>query len=447
MTSEVASGGLAQLIIEYIKNREVDRLEKFDKETEKKLNSAEPAQFAELKAQTMKAREEEVNKYKPSRWMADAAQRAKQLKFVTHSLKFIHSDAKGTNLYYMAGSGVDSSYIGSMSIHNLEYDVVGNAAALDVGKMLLLDLDGTPVIDFIKRSDPSVFHAIAESESQALEWVDGFSQVFQASEIASHKFAKQIFWPLENNQYHLLMPLYATSFAHEIYRTIRDERFSEESKDAREKRRKSAYSEKPDIRYINTAIQSYGGTKPQNISQLNSQRYGKSYLLSTAPPIWRDQNKPPINIDSIFSRYFERRVYPYLKSIRNILQKYIDRDSNMWMQMARDRGLDDIVSSILNLSASIQMLPAGWTDHAECKLPREEQLWLDPKRQQFDEEFRLEREMGEWQGAVARNFSRWLAGKLETKDMAFGAVEQREFRALIEPELNHNLKSIEGIVL
>lgn len=60
--------------------------------------------------------------FQPATWLADAARRAAQIQAVTHLLKPIHPEAKGTNLYCPPAT-LGSEFAG---------DVVGNAAALDV---------------------------------------------------------------------------------------------------------------------------------------------------------------------------------------------------------------------------------------------------------------------------------------------------------------------------
>lgn len=78
-------------------------------------------------------RQKAIDGFKRSTWLEDAARRVKQLKVVTHSLKPIHPDAKGTTLNV---NPVDLPSLDEVGSHVLrtgyELDVVGNAAALDV---------------------------------------------------------------------------------------------------------------------------------------------------------------------------------------------------------------------------------------------------------------------------------------------------------------------------
>ena len=47
--------------------------------------------------------------------------------------------------------------------------------------------------------------------------------------------------------------------------------------------------------YASLAVQELGGTKPQNISQLNSERRGDNYLLASLPPVWKTVAVQPVH--------------------------------------------------------------------------------------------------------------------------------------------------------
>ena len=80
-------------------------------------------------------------------WIDDAARRVTQLQAVTHSLKPIHPDAKGTNLYTVPVKMRVHELLGSHCLGlEFEDDVVGNAAALDVYKFLSLSFRRTQIV-------------------------------------------------------------------------------------------------------------------------------------------------------------------------------------------------------------------------------------------------------------------------------------------------------------
>lgn len=59
--------------------------------------------------------------------------------------------------------------------------------------------------------------------------------------------------------------------------------------------------------------------------------------------------------------------------------------------------VDDIIVQLFAVVEGIQREEwQGWTSHQECELKRAQQLWLDPYRCRDDEEFKFEREGGDW---------------------------------------------------
>lgn len=91
---------LSAKIAEYIEERARDKLEKFDKEAEKRRQPiSSEVELAELNRELAEKRQQEQQRFSPANWLTDAALRASQIQLVTHALKFTHSDAKGTSLY------------------------------------------------------------------------------------------------------------------------------------------------------------------------------------------------------------------------------------------------------------------------------------------------------------------------------------------------------------
>lgn len=436
---------LTEIIIDYINSRKQDRLEKFDKETEKALKSADVESVAEIERERSELRAEVEARFKPAVWLSDAASRAKQLQLVTHALKFTHSDAKGTSILANQFCG-ERTFVGTHSLESPEIDIVGNAAALDVGKLLMLDNgEGGRLVHYIQSNDMSPFESLAESSEQLTSWLNGFKLAITAKDPSSHKLVKQVYWPLDNGEYHLLSPLFATSMAQSLYERVHDARFSKEQKAARDARRAEAFSKVTTVEYPNLAIQAFGGTKPQNISQLNSNRGGRGYLLSSAPPMWESQDNPPLKVKSVFRGPFSRIVYSKLKGLQKFLVANLKNRSTWKIRTERARRIEDIVDSLVAYSAGVRSFPAGWTTNPECYLPWHQKLWLDPKRRELDTEFSEAFERKEWQSLVAEDFSRFLNRELEKNtEIPTGDVEFQQWKVLTAQELRLMKDDVEG---
>ncbi|MEX8519850.1 MAG: type I-F CRISPR-associated protein Csy1 [Leptothrix sp. (in: b-proteobacteria)] len=318
-------------------------------------------------------------------WIDDAARRVGQIQAVTHSLKPIHPDAKGTNLYSPPQALPALPLVGSHCLGaDFAGDVVGNAAALDIYKFLKLAHQGRSLLELVLARDADLAAALSDDPAQAEDWMDAFAGITQArGRLASHTNAKQLYWltgddPHDDASFHLIAPLYASSLAHQVYLTIQDDRFSEEAKAARQARRDGEFSERPVREYPQLAIQQLGGTKPQNISQLNSERRGNNCLLASLPPIWKSAAvTPPLGTESMFRRY-ERRpeVRRLLKTLLDFLKS--DPARNIETREYREELVNGLIDELLQFSAELRSLPAGWSETPECRLGSAEKHWLDP---------------------------------------------------------------------
>jgi CRISPR-associated protein Csy1 len=237
-----------------------------------------------------------------------------------------------------------------------------------------------------------------------------------------------------NESYHLIAPLHATSMAHELYTRITENRFSENSVAARKAKRENKSSEHSVIGYPNLAVQKFGGTKPQNISQLNSRRKGTTYLLSCQPPKWENQLTPPQQHKNQFFKQYRQIVASKIKELKKLLiTANIIEKNNVHIRNKRARLIGELVDSFILYSMKIQQLKqfSGWSK--TCKLSRAQQLWLDPYYD--DKDFQQERETNNWQEEIADNFAVWLNKQLETKQLKMDDDTHHEWKKSLKHEL------------
>lgn len=424
--------GLSALIAEYVAGRATVRLEKFDKETAKQSQLARDA--ATLAAERKKVAE----RYEPVHWLTDAALRAKQIQMVTHALKFTHTDARGSSLYAPGASlrtdGVENGVpLSTASLTKPVIDAVGNAAALDVAALLQLTFDGKTLISHIEQGDPSPLQSFAKNEQQLAEWMAGFKLVLSGNEPSSHKYAKQLYFPIADGSYHLLAPLYSSSLAQAVSSRIAASRYPDEVKVVRKAKKEGKYHSATVVEFPNTAVRSFGGTKPQNVSQLNSSQGGKSFLLSCAPPHWEALAKPPLGVKSVFSRnHFGWWVRREIRTLREYLQHKLDKSSVLTIRDRRAEYVELVLDQLVQYGAEIRNLAghSGWSALPESKLPLAEQLWLDPQRALQDDAFARELEKNDWQAVVADRFALWLNYRLKNEKMTMGDAEHVQWKKL-----------------
>lgn len=432
-------GTLSAAIAEYINQRKQTKLEPLQKALNKVLEkSDDPIAIAAAKAEYREKADPIETAYDPVEWLTDAAKRAKQISLATHAAKFTHSDAKASSMLINHYQMSDSSYLVTRHLPNPAIDAVGNAAALDVARLLKLEVNGETLIDQLQQKSVAALSEFTQDKELLEEWRKGLTLALGDEKLSAHTLTKQLYFPVFNgeDEYHLLCPLYSSALANELYGKIRQSRFGE-SKEIRDAHKKGIYDERFDVRFPATAVQMFGGSKPQNISQLNSERHGQGFLLNCAPPSYQAQTKPPASSKTLFNRQFGWRTSHLVREFKAFLTGLTEKDRNFKTRYQRDYFyVKPLIDSLLNFACEIQTIPecAGWSSKPECNLKRAHQLFLDLDNP--DEAFQQERDKGEWLDVVAGDFANWLLHKLETKEhYLLGDVEQRYFKKLCLNEL------------
>ncbi|MCV4282798.1 type I-F CRISPR-associated protein Csy1 [Pseudomonas capsici] len=394
-----------------------------------------------------------AGKYDYATWLADAARRVAQIQAVTHVLKATHPDARGSSLHVVPQSRHQHVEMGTHVLGEVYADdIVGNAAALDVYKFLKVEVEGRRLLDWLQANDADLLNALSDDEATAHEWASAFKGLIRpASTLTSHTMAKQVYWnvsgePTDNSGFHLLQPLFASSLAHAVHQDINDARFGEASKEARQARREEKLYDGQYRDYRNLVTRKLGGTKPQNISQLNSERGGVNYLLASIPPNWKRDRQPDfLNIETAFDRFrYFAGVPEQIEALCTLLKK--DTPRILPTHDARKS-----IEKELNLSlaafglTSREQLEPGWSRHPDCDLPLCEQLWLDPGRIALplrddhldeDQAFIAAFKRNDWPDQVAQRFGQWLNAILRNTGLPVGDVEQRHWtkQAIIEAD-------------
>jgi len=382
-------------------------------------------------------RDKLLKEYATETWISDAARRVGQIQQVTHALKFSHPDARGTSLSSLGNPDAGVSLVGTHTLaENAAPDFVCNAADLGVLKFLRLEVDGKTILERAASADPALLDALPGDEAQSREWMQAFAGVTNPQgDLASHKLAKQLYWPLEDGEYHLLAPLFPSSLVHRVWETIREDRFGEDAKAARQARKDKRHHDTVLHEYPDLAILKFGGTKPQNISQLNSERHGEAYLLAALPPSWvSDSIRPPLHTDSIFGPYLNRPLLRLTTTLREFLLKVQDRN-NVHIRAKVTELVQAISDEVIQAAARLQELPPGWSAGADCKLVDAERYWLDPYRAIDDDAFAGQRAASDWRATICERYGNWLNARIGGDRLPVGDPEQTEWRSALEQEL------------
>ena len=187
-------------------------------------------------------------------------------------------------------------------------------------------------------------------------------------------------------------------------------------------------------------MQNFGGSKPQNISQLNNERHGQTFLLNCAPPKWKRVASPPVSCSSLFGRELSFKTAALIREFRLFLENLREDEKNVHVRRQRDNAyLLPIIDTVLNHGAVIQMMTdhAGWSNCDECKMKSSHALWLDVYNS--DETFQKNREKGDWLILIATDFAGWLMHNLKSRKERYvlGDSEYTHFSQLFLHQLKH----------
>jgi CRISPR-associated protein Csy1 len=405
---------LSDAIANYIEQRKQVKLEPLQKVLNKVLEASDEITIAEAKVVYVKAAGPVEHKFNHKNWLTDAAKRAKQLSLATHAPKYTHSDSKSSSIFVL-DFDIKGNYLVTSRLETIQQDFSGNSASFDVASLLKLTVNNESLISQLQDNFVTALSVFTDDSEQLLQWVEGFKLALGDEKLSSHTLSKQLYFPISDEGYHLLCPLFSSVLSHKLYYKVTSTRFGDAPKDVREARRKGFYHEQTDIAFPNTAVQNFGGSKPQNISQLNSERYGQSFLLNAAPPKWQSQTKPPVHFSTLFNRQFSFRVGLLLREFKTFLANLRSDERTFKVRYKRDQHfILPIIDELMNYAASIQIMPSAWSLDQDRKLKVEHALWLDVCNP--DESFQREREKGDWLPVVAADFASWLKRQLKNDE-------------------------------
>ena len=390
-----------------------------------------------------------ANKYCANNWIAKAANEAISVNFATHVAKLTHSKIDSPSLYDVISSS--KKYIlttASLTDKTIDGAVTGNQFA-PIFQFLELELKGRKLAAVFANDTNIALEKFALNSKELAIWNAKFKKVLLGEKPSSHSLSKQVYFPLdlENiknpNSYHLLCHMKSSSLAHAIYKTI----FDECQKELKELRKIAKYSERPVLSFIKNARISVTASNHSNASQLNGKRGGKLHLFSTQPPNWQSQLKPPIYKKSLFDFFLIQSINIDIDYLRDYLLRFERIELSIKNPQRRkwiEKWVANVIDELLNYAATIQTLPAGWTNTENIKLKLEHQYFLDPDR--ADEDFQNGRKASQWQTAICNDFSRWLNRRLVGKDKKFTpqAEHSQLWAALLEQPLREYNQMIEA---
>lgn len=217
---------------------------------------------------------------------------------------------------------------------------------------------------------------------------------------ATDTHLRQVYFPIAEGEYHLLSVMPSSCLALEMYQRIR----------AINGHKINCYDKtsedygKPCEEVTGLTMIGFGGSKPLNISALNSRNRGKAYLLSSLPPSLQEVKvripKSDFFKESIWYKSQKIKLYQlhaYMKSTRNNLKV------RRGIRALVHKIMDDVIFTAYQIRATGD----GWSDDEKyANLPHAQKIWLD-------DIYKEKRKDNDWLQEIAGSFARWVIASYE----------------------------------
>lgn len=373
-------------------------------------------------------------------WLPNASKRAGQISMATHPCTFSHPSARKNKNGYVTSiiANVEKKEDGFLRTGNVEVqqDALGNAAALDVHKFLtLLMPDGKQLIEHIQEESQLAIDLLTINTKSYEELRGEFlAMVTSLPELVTSSKIKQVYFPVEDG-YHLLSILSNSGMVFELRKRLDKIQFGEDEegkellKALRNSKRNSEFAEDGYREIYNLTTIGYGGTKPQNISVLNSKNGGKSQLLYSMPP---ELDKRKIHFPK--TDFFKNSISMWeFKETFFALDKIYKADyNNVNIREGRDYRYVEIIDRIIDKMWAIRSVSKKQYYEKNSKLKHHQKVWL---HHAYEEEREKE---DEWLEKIMKEIARWIidvgykkvVGKKE--HIKFGKAEYLHVLTLLE---------------
>lgn len=360
---------------------------------------------AKDQAETAALEQQAVDRFSLAQWLPDAAKRVGQLSMVSHPSKFSHPSAKTSSVIAHAEYNADG-YLRSGNLH-YPLDVFGNAAAMDVYKFLSIHLsNGKTVLDNLEQQNELIKSIFTISTANFDDLRNHFLVIKKSGDDnRTDHLVKQVYFPLGEGKYHLLSLLTPSGVLTELKAHIDKLRFSDETKQAKESRKNNQFHESGFADIYDLTITAYGGTQPQNISVLNSQNAGRSYLLSSVPPTLEKRSIRLPKTDFFAQCLYRNNFQESYIHLHKLMQLDIN---NINVRTAIRNIIQFLIDQVLLAAFRIRQYEAGWSNaDYYAGLPLIQRIWLD----EINIDKRVEND--DWRDELSREIARWILRSYE----------------------------------
>ena len=360
----------------------------------------------------------------PETWLPKklGAPASQKMRPATHIGKYTHPDVDKSISIQVFGSHAPKGYLCSGNFTTEIHDYAGSAAFLPYAKTMEAEMeDGRPVREHLQEGSHPL-KSISKADDQTLHaWQNVWEEQQEQSKVcgATDRRLKQVYFPLGDDQYRLLSLLPCAILIWELKARLNKRQWQEKSDLGGKSIRKA---------FFNQCQSEYGGTKPWNVSFLNSENGGSAVKLTCTPPAMsRKYTLPTRNFFNLIRPYRSRRPtggQTHLWELLEALYQTLAFDPNTDWARRKKRGILCAIIEhgvILPAENIRENAPPGWSaDDKYSALPQEQKDWLDPGRGRDTD---AESGHKDWQKAVSGRIATFITTNLE-KMMKFDPAKK-----------------------
>lgn len=404
-----------------------------------------------------------AKKYEPNAWISECAKNAGNVNLKkTHISKLTHSSASSVNINaidyqnsMVEAENQTTGYLSTHTIINPSYDFAYSSAGFASIADFLRTPAGHSTIGEAICEDTEVLLPFAIDTEQANEWQIAITQAFSEKKFVSHELLKQIYFPVPQDDYHLLCPLMSSS----LVQAVDDRIWATRQKDmpARIARKNKTFSDIPDMSYPTTAKIQVTQSNHQNVSNLNGKRNGRLMLLNSAPPVINNKSKP-FNLsyyfhgNSVFNTKLAYRMRVPLIKLRKML--YAIQTKELEQNLQRKKHIIKLVESLVydvlmdieNIQDYLARQQDMSQDNEVFKLKPYEQYWL--LHHHKDDAWLKAKDATDWEQAVAYAMADWINDSLraQSKKLSLGTQHSKQWQKILTPLLRVSVAKAESYV-
>ncbi|MBC3619696.1 type I-F CRISPR-associated protein Csy1 [Vibrio metschnikovii] len=333
----------------------------------------------------------------------------------THIGKLTHSSSKGSSIdlrYFETCKKYSSTYLTTKNeLVSLDAAYPDNKYS-SITQLYSIAVEGRFIGDLLREDGRKYLRHLTNDLELLNIWNDSFFKKIKDENKQSYFLSKQVYFPIANDKYHLLLPLTSSSLAHELHLEHK-KRWDESFKTAFEQKGNKKYSDQVVATYPNKASLHVTGSNHSNASSLNGKRGGRISLMAALPPQWNAKLPSYSEQQSIFTRSLAYELWDEISELSSYLLLLKNKElsvSEPKRNAAVLAKLSAINNQFFNFIESINNSESGigWT--LTSKLDIEYQVLFEPWR---DDDAALGlKKNNDWLNKISQDFGRWLNQQL-----------------------------------